>query len=112
MAPTITAPVEDEKTDMQDFTIVYTEEASATQYNVQIARDSGFTDVVIDQTGITDLFWQINPLLDDDEYYVRVRGFVGSWQSWSSTRTFRITAIAIRPSGQRLGSMGGGAFAL
>lgn len=112
VAPIINAPIEDERTHEQNFRIIYTEESGATEYNVEIARDSGFTDTVIDQEGITELFWHIDPPLDDDEYFIRVRGKVASvWQSYSSTRTFRICEIAFPSSGYRLGAEGCGAYA-
>jgi photosystem II stability/assembly factor-like uncharacterized protein len=69
----------------------------AANYNIQIANDSSFTNIVIDSNGVVLTHLQVPPgtLFNNFLYYWRVRGFnLGGYGQWSQTWHFT-TIVAI-----------------
>jgi len=70
--------------------------SGAVSYGVQVSTSSGFTTLIVNETGITDLYYDIAPgtLNSNTTYYWRVnaRNSFGSTSSWSSYRYFRTPA--------------------
>jgi transcriptional regulator CtsR len=75
--------------------------SGATSYDVQVSTSSSFTSLVVDVTGITDLFYDIAPgiLNWNTIYYWRANAAnsYNSTSSWSSYRYFR-TAVGPPPN--------------
>ena len=69
---------------------------SLTNYQVQVALDAGFTNIVIDQLTNKSAY-QVNPpgLTPDTKYYWRVQAFGsnGSTSNWTSARYFRAAML-------------------
>ncbi len=63
---------------------------TADSYRCQLALDSNFSTIVLDDTALTDSFRQVGPLIADTSYYWRVRGknFTGIGP-YSATWSFR-----------------------
>ncbi|HVX24061.1 MAG TPA: Ig-like domain-containing protein [Candidatus Saccharimonadales bacterium] len=63
-------------------------------YEVEVATDSGFTNVVVDHLGSSLLY--NSPTLSDGTYYVRVRGtdILGGQSGWSGTHKFTVDTAA------------------
>ncbi|MGB6873288.1 MAG: fibronectin type III domain-containing protein [Dehalococcoidia bacterium] len=72
----------------------------ATDYGLQVAITSSFTSLVVDETGITDLFYDVSEgtLNWNTIYYWRVnaKNSLGSTSTWSRYRYFR-TAVGPPP---------------
>jgi transcriptional regulator CtsR len=75
--------------------------SGAVSYGVQVSTTSSFADLLVDETGITDLYYDIAPatLNWNTTYYWRVNASngLGSTSSWSSYRYFK-TAIGPPPN--------------
>jgi extracellular elastinolytic metalloproteinase len=69
---------------------------NATSYNLEIATDASFTNIVVTQTGLTTTSFNATTLSGGITYYWRVRGLRCDAQgSWSST--FSFTTISTTP---------------
>jgi hypothetical protein len=71
--------------------LVWNVSKGASDYGLQVATDAGFTSLVIDETGIANIFYDITSGLDwNITYYWRVnaRKNDGSTSKWSATRYF------------------------
>jgi hypothetical protein len=70
--------------------------SGAADYGLQVSTSSSFTSLVVDETGITDLYYDMVPgiLNWNTTYYWRVnaRNSFGSTSSWSGYRYFRTPA--------------------
>ncbi|ROL60815.1 M6 family metalloprotease domain-containing protein [Bacteroidetes/Chlorobi group bacterium ChocPot_Mid] len=61
----------------------------ATSYDVQVSRNSGFTDLAYNQTGITDSTVTVSPALSYNQtYWWKVRAVSGQASDWSTVRSF------------------------
>lgn len=71
-------------------------------YQIQIAEDSAFTKITIDQNNVANNVFKVGKLLFNKDYYWRVRSINGDLQSdWSETFQFRTKidkALLIRPN--------------
>jgi transcriptional regulator CtsR len=75
--------------------------SGATDYGLQVATTSSFTTLLVNETGITNLYYDIAPgiLKWNTTYYWRVnaRNSFGSTSSWSTSRYFK-TAVGPPPN--------------
>ena len=73
----------------------------SSDYGLQVATSSSFTNLLVNETGITNLYYDIAPgiLNWNTTYYWRVnaRNSFGSTSSWSSSRYFK-TAVGPPPN--------------
>ncbi|CAM1357143.1 reprolysin-like metallopeptidase [Tenacibaculum halocynthiae] len=54
-------------------TLTWKEDSNASMYNVQIATDSNFTNIVLDKNASTNLYTLVSPLTSNTKYYWKVK---------------------------------------
>jgi LysM repeat protein len=83
LPPFVSAPVNDAKLRTRSFAIQWLKVRDAADYHLQIAEDAGFSNVVLDKTGIKDTSFQTGEL-KYGPYFLRVSsvaedGYEGIW---------------------------------
>jgi len=96
-APSLNTPANGITTDDQTPDLSWSQSGSASYFQVQIATDSNFSNITIDESHVNSLNFT-PPLLNDDTYWWRVRTYFGSWSSWSSSRWFSLNAHLSAPN--------------
>jgi transcriptional regulator CtsR len=100
-APTLKSPASASTVPSLTPRLEWNASSGAVSYGVQVATTSSFTNLLVNETGITDLFYDIAPgtLNWNTTYYWRVnaRNSYGSTSSWSSYRYFK-TAVGPPPN--------------
>jgi titin len=95
-APTLRSPASASTVSSLTPRLEWNASSGAVSYGVQVSTSSGFTTLIVNETGITDLYYDIAPgiLNWNTTYYWRVnaRNSFGSTSSWSSYRYFRTPA--------------------
>jgi hypothetical protein len=95
-APTLRSPASASTVSNLTPRLEWNASSGAVSYGVQVSTSSGFTTLIVNETGITDLYYDIAPgiLNWNTTYYWRVnaRNSFGSTSSWSSYRYFRTPA--------------------
>jgi transcriptional regulator CtsR len=95
-APTLESPTGGSTVPTSTPRLEWNASSGAVSYEVQVATSSSFTNLLLNETGITDLYYDIAPgtLNWSTTYYWRVnaRNSFGSTSSWSASRYFK-TAI-------------------
>lgn len=95
-SPTLSSPPDGAQNVPLQTTLVWNPAATASSYRVQVARDTAFTLIAVDDSTVTVTSRQIGPLAANTTYYWRVRaqnaGGGGPW----STR-FRFVSTAAPP---------------
>jgi hypothetical protein len=99
-APVLTSPSYGETVSTLTPRLEWNASSGATEYGIQVATDYRFTNLVVDQTGITNLYYDIpgGSLSWGTRYYWRANASnsFGSTSSWSSYRYFQ-TAVGPPP---------------
>jgi uncharacterized repeat protein (TIGR01451 family) len=110
IAPLLVTPANGATNEPVSLTLFWNTSGTATNYDLQLATDTGFTQKVIpDDTTLTDTFKNVNGLLNSTTYYWRVRAKnVGGWSNWSNRRSF--TTIMTTPIAPVLASPLNGAI--
>jgi len=96
-APSLNTPANGITTDDQTPDLSWSQSGSVSYFQVQIATDSNFSNLVIDESHWNS-FNYTPPSLNDDTYWWRVRAYFGSWSSWSSSRWFTVNAHLPAPN--------------
>jgi hypothetical protein len=98
-APALISPADGAANVSLTPTLSWTGPACATSYGLQVATDSGFTGLVVNQTALTGNSYTINTtLLNSRTYYWRVNArFADQTSPWSTARSF--TTLASGPTG-------------
>ncbi|WP_171025646.1 reprolysin-like metallopeptidase [Hymenobacter jeollabukensis] len=99
--PTLTAPAASSLRALPTPTFQWTAIASASSYDLQVATDAAFANVVINQTGLTTNSYAVTaPLTQNTQYFWRVRGIAecgtGPWSTqgmFAVGRQFCIPAL-------------------
>lgn len=88
-----------------DTTLIWKEVENAYSYNIQVAVDAGFTDIIVDEQGIEDLFLEVEGLAYITEHFWRVQSVnpvgISDWsEQWSFTTMVDIPAppVLISPA--------------
>ncbi|MDA8020953.1 MAG: choice-of-anchor J domain-containing protein [Thermoanaerobaculia bacterium] len=77
-----------------DVELSWTALAEAAAYDVEVATDAGFTDIVASESGIVGTSWQPGGLNGSSTYYWRVRATNGCGDgTWSATRSFQTETL-------------------
>jgi uncharacterized protein YkwD len=89
-APTLTSPANGTKDQNTDLTFSWNAAGDATSYNLQVARDNAFTQIVTNQSNLAMPTYNVNGLGTNTTFYWRVSGTNiagdGPWsQTWSFT---------------------------
>ena len=91
-APTLKSPASGATVPSRTPRLEWNASTGATTYGLQVATSSAFTTLLVNETGITNLYYDIAPgiLNWNTTYYWRVnaRNSFGSTSSWSSYRYF------------------------
>lgn len=83
---------------------------TAETYRLQVATDSNFYFVELDQENIVTMSYQVGPLLNNTKYYWRVKAYNGNGSSyWSDKRSFTTQSPANAPPTPILASPANGA---
>ena len=100
-APTLKSPASGSTVPTRTPRLEWYASSGAVSYGIQVATSSSFTNVVVNETGITDLFYDVlgGTLNWNTIYYWRVNAAngYGSTSGWSSSRYFR-TAVGPPPN--------------
>jgi transcriptional regulator CtsR len=100
-APTLKSPASASTVPSLTPRLEWNASSGAVSYGVQVATSSSFASLLVNETGITDLYYDIAPgiLNWNTTYYWRVnaRNSFGSTSSWSSSRYFK-TAVGPPPN--------------
>ena len=95
-APTLKSPASASTVPSLTPRLEWNASSGATEYGLQVATTSSFTNLIVNETGITDLFYDVSEgiLNWNTTYYWRVnaRNSFGSTSSWSTSRYFK-TAV-------------------
>lgn len=95
-APTLTAPAADRLATLRP-RLTWSEVPDATSYEVQIATDAAFSNVVVSQTGLTGTSFTPQLLQPGTTYYLRVRGISSCTAGpYSATRQIRTGTQTLR----------------
>lgn len=80
----------------------WSDAAGATSYNVQVATDAAFTNIIINITGLTASQYSVpSPLVNNTQYYWKAAAVNSGGTTWSSVWTFITTTVSL-PSGPAL----------
>ena len=93
LPPKLSSPDDDVVIDTFTPTLKWVASESATSYGVQIAKNSQFSDILIDKSGITGVQYYVpsDNLKNLETYYWRVNATNSAGTSdWSEVRTFKI----------------------
>jgi transcriptional regulator CtsR len=95
-APTLKSPASRSTVSTLTARLEWNASSGAVSYGVQVSTSSSFASLVVNETGITNLYYDIAPgiLKWNTTYYWRVnaRNSFGSTSSWSTSRYFRTAA--------------------
>jgi hypothetical protein len=91
-------------------TLSWNSASGAETYRLQVASDSSFCFVALDQENITALSYQVGPLSYNMKYYWRVKAYnVHGYSYWSSKRNFTTQTAPGAPPTPTLASPSNGA---
>jgi len=100
-APTLKSPASASTVSSLTPRLEWNASSGAVSYGIQISTSSSFASLLVNETGITDLYYDIAPgiLKWNTTYYWRVnaRNSFGSTSSWSTSRYFK-TALGPPPN--------------
>lgn len=96
-APSLETPANGFTMDDQTPDLSWSQSGSASYFQVQIAIDSNFSNLIINESH-WNTFNYTPPPLDDDTYWWQVRTYYGSWSAWSSSRWFIINSHLEAPN--------------
>jgi hypothetical protein len=98
-APTLTSPTDGFTVTTGTPTFEWGAVTDATDYQIQVANDSGFTDIVFTDTDVSTSHTSSTALTDGNTYYWRVaaRNTYGTPGAWSVTRTLTV-GILVAPT--------------
>ena len=95
--PVLVLPTNGSTTELNNPTLTWNSVQGATIYNLQLALDNQFTNLVINQSGLTDTTYNVSGLTNGTQYYWRVNaGNTSGTSTWSDSWTFT-TTIPIPP---------------
>jgi len=87
LPPALRSPFDYAQLEPGDQKITWDEVDSANSYDLQIASDSTFVSILVDETGLNDTQLTVSSLGEDETYFWRVRAANATGKSpWSNTR--------------------------
>ncbi len=88
-SPTLLSPINHRSCTPMSYKFQWNSPTGATAFRIQIAKDAGFSDIVVDQDNIMDLYYDVSGLQELTNYYWRVRGEdIANTGLWSATWDF------------------------
>ncbi|OGU39505.1 MAG: hypothetical protein A2X61_07885 [Ignavibacteria bacterium GWB2_35_12] len=88
-SPTLTSPINHRSCTPMSYTFRWNGITGATAFRIQVAKDAGFTDIVVNEDNIMDLYYDVSGLEELTSYYWRVRGEdIANTGLWSATWDF------------------------
>ena len=96
--PVLASPTNGSTNELTNPTLTWNNAQGATSYNLQLALDSQFTNLVTNQSGLTSTTYNVPELTNGTQYYWRVNAVNSSgtstWsESWSFTTTIPVPPI-------------------
>ena len=89
-APVLVSPANGSTGNPVNLTLVWNKGLYATKYNVLVATDAAFTNIVINDSTVTDSVKAVSGLTPLVTYYWKVRsGNITGWSSFSSAYNFK-----------------------
>ncbi|MDD5363649.1 MAG: hypothetical protein PHN88_16115 [Ignavibacteria bacterium] len=93
--PTLISPAFGSTGNPLNLNLVWTKPANSTNYNVQLATDTGFTNIILNDSTLTDSIKVITNLTPLTNYYWKVRAkSISGWSSFSSAFSFKTIGTA------------------
>jgi uncharacterized protein (TIGR02145 family) len=100
--PTLVLPTNNSVNVITSPILIWNSSNTATSYNLKVAIDNGFTNIIATQSKITDTSYQINALISSTSYYWKVSATNSNGTSdWSSAWKF---TTGLAPSAPTLSS--------
>jgi hypothetical protein len=98
LTPILASPANDATNQALSVTLRWKRTIAASAFRLQVAKDAGFTTLVVNDSTITDTLKQVGPLESNVKYYWRVRaknvaGYGGYSSSWNFTTSVSGTAL-------------------
>lgn len=94
--PTLISPADNSAGQPTDLVFRWNPSANASQYHIQVSTDGSFSNMVVDQGGITNASYQVNGLKTGTTYYWHVNASsLLLTSSWSSTWQFTTTSQSL-----------------
>ncbi|MBI5324868.1 MAG: T9SS type A sorting domain-containing protein [Ignavibacteriae bacterium] len=88
-SPTLTSPINHRTCTPLNYRFQWNAATGATAFRIQIAKDAGFTNIVVNQDNIMDLYFDVSALEPLTNYYWRVRGEdINNTGLWSTAWDF------------------------
>ena len=82
--------------------LIWNEAISAATYHLQLATDNAFSNIVVDDSTLTDTSRQVGPLAALTQYYWRVNaknaGGISAWSTPSIFTTMQQTGVSTEPN--------------
>ena len=88
-APSLVSPANGSTGEPNSLTLQWSAVTAATSYSVQVATDNTFTNIIVNQTGLSNTSYQISGLSNGTTYYWRVGDYtLLLFSGWSSAWSF------------------------
>lgn len=86
---TLSSPMDQETDVSSTTTLTWNSAANATSYQIQVSKNAAFTNLIVNQSGLTGLSYNLTGLDAATTYYWRVRGSNSFGDGpWSASRSF------------------------
>ena len=100
LAPTLVSPGNNSTGNLTSLTMVWNKPANATSYRIQLALDSAFSNIVLNDSTLTDSLKSVNGLLPLTNYWWRVNAKnVSGTSSYSPVFKFRTLGVPSQITG-------------
>jgi len=93
-SPALVSPADKSYTNDNTPLLDWAKSSGATKYHLQLAIDSGFSSIIIEDNNIIPTEYTVLSSISDRAYYWRVRAFEGfSWSGWSEEWEFVVDTV-------------------
>ncbi|MCX6156705.1 MAG: hypothetical protein NTY74_01855 [Ignavibacteriae bacterium] len=89
LAPTLVSPVSNSTANNLSLNLVWTKPIGAIAYNLIVATDAGFTNIIKQDTTLTDSLYTVSNLNMLTTYYWKVSANIYGWGAFSRTSNFK-----------------------
>ncbi|MBE2219455.1 MAG: T9SS type A sorting domain-containing protein [Ignavibacteria bacterium] len=107
LAPSLVSPANNSTGNLTSLTLVWNKPANATNYRVQLATDSSFTNIVLNDSTLTDSLRSVTGLMPLSNYWWRVNAKnVSGTSAYSTPFKFRTLGVPAQITGTFIPSNG------
>ena len=87
--PTLISPANNSTGNLLALNLIYTKPSGASVYNLMLATDPGFTNIIVNDSTLTDSVYVLSNLNMLTTYYWKVRGKFSGWGMFSGVFNFK-----------------------